>query len=64
LLAEDQPLFSARVDPRTRARVGGSLRLALDPSRFHFFDRETGASLTAAEAPSSSEPREIVTAAP
>jgi multiple sugar transport system ATP-binding protein len=64
LLAEDQALFSARVDPRTRARVGGSLRLALDPSRFHFFDRETGVSLIAAEAPSSSEPREIVTAAP
>jgi multiple sugar transport system ATP-binding protein len=45
LVEEDRALLNARVDPRTRARVGGSLRLALDPSRFHFFDPETGASL-------------------
>jgi multiple sugar transport system ATP-binding protein len=64
LLAEDQALFSARIDPRTRARVGERLRLAVDPARFHFFDRETGASLTAGEASASSEPREMVTAAP
>jgi multiple sugar transport system ATP-binding protein len=63
LLVEDQALFSARVDPRTSARVGERLRLAVDPSRFHFFDRETGASLTTAEERSSPEPRETVTAA-
>jgi multiple sugar transport system ATP-binding protein len=62
LLAEEQALFSARVDPRTRARVGDRLRLAFDPSRFHFFDRDTGASLITGGAPASSEPREIVTA--
>jgi multiple sugar transport system ATP-binding protein len=45
LVDEDRALLNARVDPRTEARVGGSLRLALDPSRFHFFDPETGASL-------------------
>jgi multiple sugar transport system ATP-binding protein len=64
LLVEDQALFSARVDPRAGGRVGDRLRLAVDPSRFHFFDRETGASLTTVERESSSsEPRETVTAA-
>ena len=45
LLAEERSLFTARVDPRTAARVGGTLRLAVDPARFHFFDPATGASL-------------------
>jgi multiple sugar transport system ATP-binding protein len=45
LLAENRALFTARVDPRTRGRVGAELELAVDPSRFHFFDPETGASL-------------------
>ena len=45
LIADSTALFSARVDPRTRARVGDRIRLAVDPSRFHFFDSETGASL-------------------
>ena len=45
LVAEPSTLMNARVDPRTSARVGGIVRLALDPSRFHFFDACTGASL-------------------
>jgi multiple sugar transport system ATP-binding protein len=45
LLAEPTALFSARVDPRTRAEVGKALRLAVDPSRFHFFDPDSGTSL-------------------
>ncbi|HEV2902627.1 MAG TPA: sn-glycerol-3-phosphate ABC transporter ATP-binding protein UgpC [Gaiellaceae bacterium] len=45
LIADSTALFSARVDPRTRARVGERIRLAVDASRFHFFDSETGASL-------------------
>jgi multiple sugar transport system ATP-binding protein len=45
LIADSTALFSARVDPRTRARVGERVLLAVDPSRFHFFDSETGASL-------------------
>ena len=45
LIADSTALFSARVDPRTRARVGDRMLLAVDPSRFHFFDSETGASL-------------------
>src|SRR5215203_293661 len=45
LIADSTALFSARVDPRTRARVGDRVLLAVDPSRFHFFDSETGSSL-------------------
>jgi multiple sugar transport system ATP-binding protein len=35
-------LFTARVDPGTAARQGAPLRLAVDPSRLHYFDPETG----------------------
>jgi multiple sugar transport system ATP-binding protein len=47
LLAQANALFNARVDPRTTARVGGRLTLAIDPARFHFFDAATGARLAA-----------------
>jgi multiple sugar transport system ATP-binding protein len=40
-------VFCARVDARTSARPGSSLRLSLDPSRFHYFDPETGLTLDA-----------------
>jgi multiple sugar transport system ATP-binding protein len=40
-------VFCARVDARTSARPGSSLRLSLDPSRFHYFDPETGLALDA-----------------
>jgi multiple sugar transport system ATP-binding protein len=45
LVVDRGSLLNARVDPRTAARVGGRVRLAVDPTRFHFFDVETGASL-------------------
>jgi len=45
LVTDRGSLLNARVDPRTRARVGGSVRLAVDPARFHFFDADTGLSL-------------------
>ena len=45
LLAVEKALFTARVDPRTRAHVNETLRLAVDPERFHFFDPDTGANL-------------------
>jgi multiple sugar transport system ATP-binding protein len=48
LAADEAMLFNARVDPRTQARRGAPLRLAVDPSRLHFFDAETGESLVAA----------------
>jgi multiple sugar transport system ATP-binding protein len=48
LAADEAMLFNARVDPRTRARRGAPLRLAVDPERLHFFDAETGESLVSA----------------
>jgi multiple sugar transport system ATP-binding protein len=42
---EQQSLFGARVDPRTSARVGSTVRLSLDPSRLYFFSPTTGESL-------------------
>ena len=38
----NQAHFCARVDARTKVSTGGSVRLSLDPSRFHFFDAVTG----------------------
>jgi multiple sugar transport system ATP-binding protein len=40
--AVEGSLFTARVDPETSARPGAPLRLAIDPSRFHYFDPGTG----------------------
>lgn len=45
--ADRRARFVARIDPRTRGRAGSRLTLAVDPSRFYFFDRDTGGSLTA-----------------
>jgi multiple sugar transport system ATP-binding protein len=55
LLADDKrALLTARVDPRTAARPGSRLTLAVDAARFHFFDRKTGARLaTTATEPTS-----------
>jgi multiple sugar transport system ATP-binding protein len=44
-------LFTARVDPSTAARPGAPLRLAVDPSRFHYFDHVTGLRLAATREP-------------
>ena len=44
------PAPDLRVDPRSAARPGGRLELAVDPSRFHFFDPESGARLASAPA--------------
>jgi multiple sugar transport system ATP-binding protein len=51
LLPGDGVKFTARVHPETAARVGRSLRLAVDPARFQFFDPATGLRLERAEAP-------------
>ena len=47
LLAEDDSLFTARVDPATSGRIGDPLQLAVDPASFHFFDVQSGESLLA-----------------
>jgi multiple sugar transport system ATP-binding protein len=44
-VADGGTLFSARLDPRTQAQPGRSLRLSVDTSRFYFFDPSTGTSL-------------------
>jgi len=43
--ADRGSLLNARIDPRSRARVGETIRLAVDPRRFHFFDAQSGATL-------------------
>jgi multiple sugar transport system ATP-binding protein len=43
LMADDiRSLFNARVDPRTQADTGRTLKLAVDTGQFHFFDADTG----------------------
>src|SRR5919109_826329 len=41
-LATDRAQFCARVDARSEVRPGRTIRLVVDPSRFHFFETETG----------------------
>ncbi|HZS23558.1 MAG TPA: sn-glycerol-3-phosphate ABC transporter ATP-binding protein UgpC [Gaiellaceae bacterium] len=47
LTRRDKALFTARVDPRTSARVGRPLPLTIDPQRLYFFSPTTGESLNA-----------------
>jgi multiple sugar transport system ATP-binding protein len=60
LVADEATLVCARVDPRTRARVGSRTRLTIDPRRLHFFDLGTGRSLLRTEGV---EDRAVVTTA-
>jgi multiple sugar transport system ATP-binding protein len=43
--AGDRALFVARVDARTKARIGDRLTLTVDPSRIYYFSPETGESV-------------------
>jgi multiple sugar transport system ATP-binding protein len=43
---ENQAVFCARVDARTEARPGRTVKLSVDPARFHYFDPGTGERLT------------------
>jgi len=46
LIADDRrALFTAAVSESSKVRAGATVRLAIDSSRFHFFDRETGHNL-------------------
>jgi multiple sugar transport system ATP-binding protein len=47
LTQHDRALFAARVDPRTKARIGDTIRLAVDPTRLYFFSPDTGETLAA-----------------
>jgi multiple sugar transport system ATP-binding protein len=52
LLAEEatRARFCARVDARTTCRPGDTIRLSVDPARFHYFDPNTGRAVGAASA--------------
>jgi multiple sugar transport system ATP-binding protein len=47
LIADENAVFTARLDPRSAAAPGKRLRLTVNPGNFHFFDPETGESLRA-----------------
>ena len=42
LTLEGQSMWTARVNPKTAARPGRTIDLAIDPGAFHFFDKDTG----------------------
>ena len=42
-------VFCARLDEQSRARAGATVRLSCDPSRFHYFDPETGLAIGGTE---------------
>jgi multiple sugar transport system ATP-binding protein len=48
--AEGKTSFTARVDPRTKCRPGSTVRLTVDPGRFHFFERDSGKAIGAPSA--------------
>jgi multiple sugar transport system ATP-binding protein len=50
LVETGRAMFTARVDPRTTARVGGKLTLAIDPGRLYYFSPATGESLLGRQA--------------
>jgi ABC-type sugar transport system ATPase subunit len=45
LLAETRTQFNARIDAHVQVKPGERLQLTVDPSRFHFFDFDTGITL-------------------
>ena len=45
LLTEGRTQFNARLDAHYQVRPGDRLQLTVDPTRFHFFDAETGVAL-------------------
>jgi multiple sugar transport system ATP-binding protein len=47
----DRTLMVARVDARTEARIGGTVSLAVDPSRLYFFSPATGESMLNGSSP-------------
>ena len=42
LVAAGESLWTARVNPKTQARVGRQVDLAVDTSGIHYFDPQTG----------------------
>jgi len=61
LIADERAILTARVDARSRARVGSDITLAVDPARFHFFAAGTGASLLEPTGSPAGEEEEVLT---
>jgi multiple sugar transport system ATP-binding protein len=55
---EDVTMFCARVDARTKASPGRMVTLTIDPSRFHYFDPQTGQRVAEANVPQPIGPRD------
>jgi multiple sugar transport system ATP-binding protein len=51
LADEDRATLTAVVDPRARPATGEPVELAIDPTRLHAFDPETGTALAINGAP-------------
>jgi len=49
-LGDGKATFTARVDPRSKARPREPIRLTIDPSRLHFFDPSTGEAVPSRQA--------------
>ena len=64
LLPESKALYSARIDPRARARVGEPIELALDAARLQFFDPESGKTLLSDASGAQAAAPELAEAAP
>jgi|RhiMetdeSRZDD1v2_1073273.scaffolds.fasta_scaffold40704_6 multiple sugar transport system ATP-binding protein len=64
LLPESKALYSARIDPRARARVGEPIELALDAARLHFFDPDSGKTLLSDASGAQAPAPELAEAAP
>jgi multiple sugar transport system ATP-binding protein len=45
LAGEGHGLWTARVNPKTQAKVGRTVDLAVDTGGFHFFDKDTGVAI-------------------
>jgi multiple sugar transport system ATP-binding protein len=44
--SEGSSVFTAAVDARSAARPGRTVRLSVNPARFHFFDRDSGEAIS------------------
>jgi multiple sugar transport system ATP-binding protein len=64
LLPESKALYSARIDPRARARVGEPIELALDAARLHFFDPGSSKTLLSDASGTQAPAPELAEAAP
>ena len=63
LLAESKTLFAARVDPKAPIRLREAVELALDTSRLHFFDPDSGEVVTSVAMPDETPSEQLARAA-